>query len=95
MGDVLARKIRSESAGYVTELSALPPTLPAFAPGIYSVGDLYKGMLEDGSAWEGTPDHDGFVFFNEKKNVPRNLTPDAAIAARLHDTVQEHAVRLS
>jgi predicted Rossmann-fold nucleotide-binding protein len=94
VGDELAKKVRSDGAGFVTELSALPPTLPAFAPGIYSVGDLYKGMLEDGSGWERTPDHDGFVFFNEKKSVPRNLPPAAAIAARLHDTAQEYAVRV-
>ena len=93
VGDTLARKIHADGAGFVSELAALPRTLPAFAPGIYTVGDLYKGLSNDGSGWEGTPDYAGFVFFNEKKNVPRDLEPAAAIAARLHDTVQERAVR--
>lgn len=93
LGDNLYRKIRAEGAGLVTELTGLPASLPAFAPGIYSVADLYAGMADDGTGWEGTPDHDGFVFFNEKKNVPRKLSPERAIAARLHDTVQEQAVR--
>jgi predicted Rossmann-fold nucleotide-binding protein len=93
VGDVLASQIREHRAGFVSELAALPKSLPAFAPGIYSVGDLYKGIAEDGSGWEVTPDYDGFVFFNEKKNVPRELEPAQSIAARLHDTVQEQAVR--
>ena len=93
IGDTLAAKIRADGAGLVSELSVLPSSLPAFAPGIYTVGDLYKGISEDGSGWEGTPDHAGFVFFNEKKNVPRRLQPAESIAARLHDTVQEQAVQ--
>ena len=92
VGDVLAAQIHRHQAGFVSELAALPKSLPAFAPGIYSVADLYKGMAEDGSKWEVTPDHDGFVFFNEKKNVPRKLDPAQSIAARLHDTVQEQSV---
>lgn len=94
VGHVLSAQIHRHQAGVVTELAALPPTLPAFAPGIYTVADLYNGMAEDGSGWETTPDYDGFVFFNEKKNKPRQLHPAASIAARLHDTVQERAVQM-
>ena len=93
VGEVLAAQIRQYQAGFVSELAALPRSLPAFAPGIYTVGDLYKGMAEDGSGWETTPDHDGFVFFNEKPNKPRILDAAQSIAARLHDTVQEQTVR--
>lgn len=93
VGDILAAQIHRHHAGFVSELAALPKSLPAFAPGIYSVGDLYEGMAEDGSGWKKTPDYDGYVFFNEGKNKPRTLEPAQAIAARLHDTVQEQAVR--
>lgn len=93
IGDELYTRIRSDGAGLVTDLPALPPSLPAFAPGIYTVADLYEGIAADGSDWEKTPDWAGFDFFNVKKNVPRDLEPVKAIAARLHDTVQEQAVR--
>ena len=93
VGDILAGQIRLHGAGLVTELTALPKSLPAFAPGIYSVADLYEGMEDDGSGWEKTPDHDGFVFFNEKKNTPRKLEPAQYVSARLHDTVQMRAVQ--
>ncbi|WP_326522964.1 LOG family protein [Sphingomonas sp.] len=93
LGDAVFARIRADGAGLVTDLPALPPSLPAFAPGIYTVADLYAGIAADGSGWEGTPDFAGFDFFNVKKNVPRNLEPVKAIAARLHDTVQEESVR--
>lgn len=93
LGDKLFARIRADGAGLVTDLPALPASLPAFAPGIYTVADLYRGIGADGTNWEKTPDWDGFNFFNLKKNVPRELTPVQAIAARLHDTVQEQAVR--
>lgn len=93
VGDILYAAIRKDGAGLVTELPALPASLPAFAPGIYTVADLYEGLAADGSDWEKTPDYAGFIFFNERKNVPRKLQPVETIAARLHDTVQEQAVR--
>lgn len=93
IGDKLFEKIRADDASLVTDLPALPKTLPAFAPGIYTVADLYDGIAEDGSDWEKTPDWAGFDFFNVKKNVPRVLEPLQSIAARMHDTVQEQAVR--
>lgn len=52
VGNRLAEKIYDEKAGLVTELPVLPKSLPAFAPGIYTVADLYRGMREDGSGWE-------------------------------------------
>jgi len=93
IGDALFAKIRADNAGLVTDLPALPPSLPAFAPGIYTVADLYDGIAADGSDWEKTPDYAGFEFFNVKKNVPRELELVKALAARLHDTTQEQAVR--
>jgi predicted Rossmann-fold nucleotide-binding protein len=93
VGQVLADSILKYRAGFITEQPALPKTLPAFARSIYKVADLYKGMAEDGSGWETTPDYQGFVFFNEKKNKPRLLDPAAALAARVHDTVQERFVQ--
>ena len=104
IGPVLYAKIGAENAALVTELPALPSKLPAFAPGIYTVADLYDGMEDDGSkwdpvpgqngqpGWDGTPDWQGFDFFNKKKNVPRTLTPVQVMAARMHDTVQEQAL---
>jgi predicted Rossmann-fold nucleotide-binding protein len=92
LGAGLAAKIHADGAGLVTELAALPPSLPAFAPGIYTVADLYEGMGEDGSNWEKTPDYEGFKFFNHEANVPKQLSPAQSIAARLHDTVQQQAV---
>lgn len=93
VGDALYAMIRRDGAGLITDLSALPVSLPAFAPDIYTVADLYQGLAADGSGWEVTPDYAGFVFFNERKNVPRKLEPVQAIEARLHDTTQEQAVR--
>lgn len=92
MGDQLARKIHQDKAGLVTELPVLPGKLPAFAPGIYTVPELYEGMLEDGSKWEDTPDYAGYCFFNDEKLKPKLLNPAEALAARIHDTVQQHAV---
>lgn len=91
-GPGLAAKIHAEGAGLVSELAVLPPSLPAFSPGIYTVADLYEGMAEDGSSWEKTPDYQGFDFFNKEANVPKQLSPAQSIAARLHDTVQQQAV---
>jgi predicted Rossmann-fold nucleotide-binding protein len=93
VGDLLHAAIRRDGAGLVTDLPALPSSLPAFAPGIYTVADLYDGLAADGSRWESTPDYAGYFFLNERKNVPRKLEPVQALAARLHDTVQEQAVR--
>jgi predicted Rossmann-fold nucleotide-binding protein len=92
LGPGLAAKIHFEGAGLVSELAVLPPALPAFAPGIYTVADLYEGMADDGSNWEKTPDYQGFTFFNKEANVPKQLSPAQSIAARLHDTVQQQAV---
>ncbi|MDR7069806.1 putative Rossmann-fold nucleotide-binding protein [Pseudoxanthomonas japonensis] len=92
IGGKLAERIAVEKAGIISELSVLPATLPAFAPGIYTVADLYEGMQDDGSDWEKTPDHAGYLFFNEKKNKPNRLSPIQMMAARIHDTVQQQAV---
>lgn len=56
IGNVLDKKIRNSGAGWVSELSVLPKSLPAFDPGIYTVAELYAGLAEDGSGWERTPD---------------------------------------
>ena len=93
VGKVLAERVHGDGAGFVSEQPALPKGLPAFAPGIYTVADLYEGMEENGSGWQNTPDYAGFTFFNEEKNKPRKLDPAEAIAARLHDTVQERSVQ--
>ena len=93
LGEHLASQIQKCQADIVSRPSSLPDRLPAFAPGIYTVAELYDGLAEDGSGWETTPDYDGFKFFNEKKLTPRLLGPAESIAARLHDTVQEQAVR--
>jgi predicted Rossmann-fold nucleotide-binding protein len=91
-GEVLAVRAHRDGAGIVTEQPVLPAGLSMFAQGIYTVADLYRGMRDDGSGWEATPDHAGFRFFNVKKNLPRALSTAEAVAARLHDTVQERAV---
>lgn len=93
LGERLHAHIRVCGAGLVTELSALPPSLPAFAPGIYTVADLYDGIEPDGEEWKKTPDYAGFFFFNKAANEPRELSPLATLAARIHDTVQEQATR--
>lgn len=92
VGKILSGNIAQDKAGVISELSALPAELPAFASGIYTVADLYEGMRDDGTGWETTPDHKGFTFFNVKKNTPRRLTPIEMLAARIHDTVQQQAV---
>jgi predicted Rossmann-fold nucleotide-binding protein len=93
IGNALADLVHQTRAGLVSELGLLPPSLQSFRTGIYTVADLYKGMAADGSDWENTPDHEGFVWFNEKKNTPRVLDLAHTVAARLHDTVQERASR--
>lgn len=76
----------------VEETGLLPPSLPAFATGIYTVPDLYRGLQPDGSGWEVTPDHDGYAWFMQAPAVPRPLDVAQMLAARLHDTVQERDV---
>jgi predicted Rossmann-fold nucleotide-binding protein len=93
MGTALCEQTRQGRVGVVSEFPSLPPSLPAFRQGMYRVRDLYAGMADDGTGWERTPDFRGFDFFNERRNRPRQLTPAAAMAARVHDTVQEQAVR--
>jgi len=92
VGPEMGARVLAGQIGIVSELGVLPRDLPAFGKGIYTVADLYQGMAEDGSGWEQTPDHRGFLFFNEKKNTPRTLNPAQMLAARIHDTVQQHAV---
>jgi predicted Rossmann-fold nucleotide-binding protein len=79
-------------AKVLEELGVLPPSLPAFATGIYTVPDLYRGLKTDGSDWDKTPDHAGFAWFMQGPSVPRQLDLVEMLAARLHDSVQERDV---
>lgn len=93
VGEILHRQIHAQHAGLIGHLPGLPASLPAFAKHLYTVGDLYAGLKNDGDGWETTPDYDGFRFFMDpERNVPRPLTLAESAAARLHDTAQEHGV---
>lgn len=93
IGEILHRQIHAQHAGLISGLPGLPARLPAFAKSLYTVGDLYAGLKDDGDDWDKTPDYDGFTFFMDPdKKVPKPLSLAESAAARLHDTAQEHAV---
>lgn len=87
-----AAALCATGAKVVEETGLLPSSLPAFATGIYTVPDLYRGLQPDGTGWETTPDHDGYAWFMQAPAVPRPLDVAQMLAARLHDTVQERDV---
>ena len=93
VGETLRGEIHRQRAGLIADLPGLPRRLPAFAKSLYTVGDLYFGLNEDGSGWDTTPDHDGFAFFMDiDRKLPKALSLVETAAARLHDTAQEQAM---
>lgn len=92
MDDALVLQSHQQGAHVIAELGLLPPSLPAFGTGIYTVPDLYAGLKDDGTNWEMTPDHDGFRWFMEAPGKPRALSLAEMLSARIHDSVQEREV---
>lgn len=81
-----------QGASTIAESGVLPPSLPAFGTGIYTVDDLYAGLDADGSSWENTPDYAGFRWFMKGPGEPKALDLVQMLSARLHDSVQEREV---
>jgi len=92
MNEALIVLAYRQGAPAIAETGVLPPTLPAFGRGLYTVDDLYAGLGADGSLWETTPDHDGYRWFMKGPGEPKALGLVEMLSARLHDTVQEREV---
>lgn len=94
IGRDLALQIHEQDGKQISEPGTLPRLVKAFRKGVYTVPELYAGMNTDGTSWEKTPDYAGYDwFFDIQNKKPRLLEPAQVIAARLHDTVQELAVK--
>jgi predicted Rossmann-fold nucleotide-binding protein len=89
----LSLQIAEQGGRRLDDSKLLPKGLSAFRSSTYTVSELYAGMAVDGSGWEKTPDYGGYRWYNVERGKPRVLDLAQMVAARLHDSSQERAVR--